>query len=50
MEKDLRQFMNLMYEKYGLNKVTLALSKLVDEYDTKSQRERLEDVKASNTR
>lgn len=42
MEKDLRKFMSEMYEKYGLNEITIALSKLVDKYDTEKQRERLE--------
>lgn len=45
MEKELRQFLGEMYAKYGHNETTLALSKLVDEYDTQAMRERLEECK-----
>lgn len=44
MENDLRLFLAEMYAKYGHNKTTLALSKIVDEYDTEVMRERLECV------
>lgn len=41
MENDLRKFLGEMYEKYGHNKITLAISKIVDEYDTEAQRGKL---------
>jgi hypothetical protein len=42
MEQDLRKFLNEMVAKYGSNQTTLAISKIVDKYDTEAQRRELE--------
>lgn len=41
MEQEIREFLNNMCAKYGVNEITLDLSRIVDKLDTKAQREKL---------
>ena len=45
---DLRAFLEEMYEKYGHNDTTVALSQILDILVVEEQRERLSNVKTNN--
>lgn len=45
---DLREFLCEMYNKYGHNETTVAISQILDNYVVEAQRERLANAKANN--
>lgn len=47
IEADLRAFLEDMYQKYGHNKTTVAISQILDNYIVEAQRERYELYKSS---
>ncbi len=44
---DLRDFLEEMYQRYGHNKTTVAISQILDNYIVEAQRERYELYKSS---
>ncbi|MBC5997954.1 aspartyl-phosphate phosphatase Spo0E family protein [Romboutsia ilealis] len=45
---DLRAFLEEMYQRYGHNETTVAISQILDKYMVEAQRERLANAKANN--